>query len=415
MSIGANIGTSNYIKGSKNPAHFKFSDLITPKELLLLYISCDPVHKMAYWLPAMALQAGWEFDAKDGTFDGFKNGKPFEFKKFMDWFRWSWSKRELLKAMSWSILFSKAILVGYIADDKPIIHEKSGKKYYGPILQGTQRITTWEAVWVYQTTIDGNGYKVYELDDNGYPEIYAVHKTNTDIDLYEKGVKNTSEEIFLFHKSRIVTLQFIGKEMGRDGTSGAQQIAHLALAQREMFQTVISICKNVQAGILAIREQNPADAAIIDTDLADTLSCMDVLRVSGNRPLKDYLDIIVPEMKVQQFEKLNLMLTKAIASSIGISIRQLGEEDIATGLGDVGGEISHAMTKFQIKDIQELYQRPIEEMIYLMGKEDSSFTWNEPFVKDEETLQTNTDSKQEENDTSNSPALDDKSDTVSEE
>lgn len=388
MSIGASIGS--YIKGDKNPTDFKFSDYLSPKDVLTLYITSDPVHKMAYWLPSQALAAGWIFDVEE-KFNGFKHDKPFLFKTFDAWFRWSKAREELLKGMSWSILFSKSLLCGFCADEDPT-PDAAGKIVYGE-KPADKPITKWMAVWAYTNGLGPNGYKIDSVDENGDPEVYAIHYSNKDIDLYEDTAKDDSEHIFLIHKSRCVPLHYISKEMGRDGTSGAQLIAHLALVQREMTRSVFSICKNLEAGVMVARANNTADATMIQTNCHETLSHLDLMLYTGNKPLNDLFQLVVPEMKVQQFSELNLNLNKALASSIGISIRSLGEEDIATGLGDVGGEISHAMTKFQIKDLQQLYQRPIEEMIYLMGKEDSSFTWNEPFVKDEQLQQDQTQKK----------------------
>ena len=102
------------------------------------------------------------------------------------------------------------------------------------------------------------------------------------------------------------------------------------------------------------------------------------------------MKVVVPDMKIDQLYAINLIIQKQIAEAANLSIRTLGEEDIASGLGEGGAGISHELVKAEIKEIQRHFQRPIEYCFYLLGKEDTVFVWNEPLVQDEQLAEDQT-------------------------
>ena len=374
MSQNNLIGS--YVEGDDDPTDFDYNSLLTPSQLLQLLISSDPINKQCVWLPSQALAAGWKFKLDD-SFPAEKFGNPYTFPSFTDWFNWCGAYSETRVALTWAKAFSKCIIIGYLADETPTTYKN--KEYYGEIQPGTDILTKIEAIYPY---LDGNGYKIEQLD-----EIYAIHKTDKEPDLYEDGSRPTNEEtIFYVHTSRVIEFVAPKKEMGRKGTSEIQLTGHNAIVEREMFRSVMSISKNLSAGVKVARAQTKEEADYLETKLAN-LSHLKTIKYAGTHSLDDIVKIVIPEMKVDQFAKLDLIMKKSLASSMGISIRYMGEEDIATGLGDGGAGISHINTKFEIKEIQRHYKRPIEHLFYLMGKTESEFEWNDPMVKDEEILQ----------------------------
>jgi hypothetical protein len=366
----------SYIEGDDDPTEFGYDTYLTPSQLLQLLISSDPINKQCIWLPSQALAAGWKFKT-DGPFPAEKFGKPYSFPSFTDWFNWCGAYSETRVLLTWAKTFSKCICIGFLAEDEP--SELDGKEYYGEIDPGIDIITKIEAIYPY---LEGNGYKIQKLD-----EIYAIHKTDKEFDLYEDAAARPiqQETIFYVHASRVIEFIAPKKEMGRKGTSEIQLTGHNAIVEREMFRSVMAISKNLSAGVKVCRAQNKEEADYMSEKTAN-LSHLRTINYAGNQKLEDIIKIVIPEMKVDQFAKLDLIMKKSLASSMGISIRYMGEEDIATGLGDGGAGISHINTKFEIKEIQRHYKRPIEHLFYLMGKTDSEFEWNDPMVKDEEIL-----------------------------
>lgn len=384
----------SYIEGDDDPTEFGYDSYLTPSQLLQLLISSDPINKQCVWLPAQALAAGWKFKS-DGPFLAEKFGNSYTFPSFTDWFNWCGAYSEIRVALTWAKAFSKCIVIGYLADEE--ILKYNDKEYYGEITPGSDIITKIEAVYPY---LEGNGYKIEKLD-----EIYAVHKLDKEPDLYEDGTNKprNEERVFYVHASRVIEFIAPKKEMGRKGTSEIQLTGHNAIVEREMFRSVMAISKNLSAGVKVARAQNKEEADYIEEKLAN-LSHLKTIKYAGNHNLDDIVKIVIPEMKVDQFAKLDLIMKKSLASSMGISIRYMGEEDIATGLGDGGAGISHINTKFEIKEIQRHYKRPIEHIFYLMGKTESEFEWNDPMVKDEEILQEKTDEETNSSDSKNDPS-----------
>lgn len=380
MSQDNRIGS--YITGDDDPTEFDFSSYLTPEEILTLLVTSDPINKQCVWLPAQALAAGWKFK-KDAPFLAEKFGKPYSFPSFTDWFNWCGAYNESRVAITFAKAFRRSIAIGFMAEENP--SDLKGKPYYGPITPPSELITKIVACYPY---LNQNGFKVYKLDENDEPEIYGIHITDRDIEYYEEDMENKplmEEKIYYVHASRVVEFIAPKKEMGMKGTSEIQLTGHVAIVQREMFRSVMSIAKNLEAGVAVARAKDKTEADYIDEKMAN-FSHLTRIKYAGSGPLDDVIKIVVPELKVNQFERFNLVLQKYLGSAMGISIRYMGEEDIATGLGDGGAGISHINTKFEIKEIQRHYKRSLEHVFYLMGKTDSEFEWNDPMVKDEELL-----------------------------
>lgn len=373
-ALGGNNVSSRLI-GDGNPKLFDFNTLITQKELMNLYITSDKLEKGVKWIPAMILTTGWEFK-KLGPFMAQKFKKDFAFESFTDWFKWSGAYEEALNAMAWANLFRRAIVIGYLAEETP--SEYKGKPYYDEIEQGTDICTKVEAMY---SILNGNGWEIAEENEDNEPEIYKITKTN-----YEENYvdcDHVQEQLIHYvHASRVVLFTAPKKQMGFDGTAKSQTIAHLCKLQKQMLQAVYVQCKNLIAGYIIYRASNNTSATEINT-LLDSFSHLTRLGWDGAEPLEDILKLDVPDFKADQLQSINLMIQKSLASAMNISIRNLGEEDIASGLGEGGAGISHELTLFEIKEMQRFYTRPLEHLFYIMGKTESAFVWNEPMVKDE--------------------------------
>lgn len=366
---------SSHFCGDGNPRLFDFNSPIGQKELMDLYITTNALEKGVKWIPAQILSAGWIFK-EEVPFIAEKFGKPFVFDSFTDWFKHCGAYQEALYAMAWANLFHNAKVMHYMADDEPEIYK--GKPYYGEIEPGVDICTKVEAMYSFY---DKNGWQIAKVDDDDEPEIYKVTKTNLE-DTYIDCDHKQEAKIHYVHASRVVSFNAPKKSMGYDGTARAQTIAHLCKLQKQLLQSVYVAAKNLIAGYVLYRAKN-ADAAAATNKTLESFSHLSRIGWDGSEDLEDVLKVVVPDFNADQITKLNLMIQKSLATSMNISIRNLGEEDIASGLGEGGAGISHEITLFEVKEMQRFYQRPIEHMFYLMGKINSTFVWNEPMIKDE--------------------------------
>jgi hypothetical protein len=228
--------------------------------------------------------------------------------------------------------------------------------------------------------INGNGWEIAKLDEDDEPEIYLISKTNRETKIKNK---DASTKKYYVHASRAVAFHSFQKELGLEGTAKSQTIAHLSKLQKQMLQAVFVNCKNLIAGYVMFRSRNQKTTDEINEKLAE-FSHLTRIGWAGSEDLEDVLKVIVPDFNAEQLSSINLLIQKSLAAAMNTSIRYLGEEDIAAGLGDGGAMISHEMPLFEIEDLQQHFQRPIEECFYLYGKENTAFVWNQPNQREEE-------------------------------
>ena len=104
---------------------------------------------------------------------------------------------------------------------------------------------------------------------------------------------------------------------------------------------------------------------------------------SGEAPLDDIFKIIVPDLKAGQLTELYIISQKEIATGLGISIKNLGEEDIPQGFGMGGKEEGEGITHDRTHHIQNHYKRFIEECFFKLGKDDTTFEFIQPAIEEQ--------------------------------
>lgn len=367
------------LSGDGNPTLFDFSTPLDEQELMKLYVTCSALEKACLWFPKRMMSAGWVFK-EEGPFEGIKHGKPYSFPSFLDYIKWNGLYEELEKAMAWALLFRRSRIFFYLEDDEPVEAPPECDErvdYYGPIEPGVDICTSCEAMYA---LIGNNGWEIATTDENGDPEIYLISKTNKETKYKNK---DASTHKYYVHASRCVAFHSFQKELGYEGTAKAQTVAHLSKLQKQMLQAVFVNCKNLIAGYIIYRSKNKATSKEINEYLAE-FSHLTRLGWNGSEDLEDVLKVIVPDFNADQLAQINLLIQKALASAMNTSIRYLGEEDIAAGIGDGGAMISHEVPLFEIEDLQLHFQRPLEECFYMYGKEETSLVWNQPNQREEE-------------------------------
>ena len=389
MSVHQEKPMGSYLPGDTDPEKFDFSHYFTSNELLTLLVTSPPIQKQCVWLPSQALSPWLIFNTIDNSFPGLKFGEPYSFKTFTDWVYWSGLYEEILKSMIWSTAFGSAACVFFSPNDEPITDE-TGSKTYGEL---TEIATKSQAFY---PLIGSNGYRISKLDEWGDPEMYELNYMRKDKE-YTDEAATTKKITYHAHASRVVEFNSLSLELGYKGTSKMQTTAHLATVQRQMQRAVFIQMKNLAAGIAVVRAANETEKAAVKTAMETQYSHLSKIYYSGDKDLDDVIKTVVPDLKIDQLDKINLMLQKQLAQGSNLSIRTLGEEDIASGLGEGGAGFSHVLIKSEIKDIQRHYQRSIEHCFFKMGKKDTAFTWNEPIIQDETLAQEVSDESKDSN------------------
>ena len=375
MSVHQEKPIGSYLIGDEDPEDFDFAHYFTPEELLVLLVTSPPIQKQCVWLPSQALSPWLTFKNDDSAFKGLKFGEVYTFDSFTDWVYWSGVYEEILKSMIWSTAFGSAACVFFTPNDIPTEDEK-GVKTYGEL---TEVATKSQAFY---PLIGSNGYRISKLDEWGEPEMYELNYKRKDKEYTGEAIC-TEKITYYAHASRVVEFNSLSLEMGYKGTSKMQTTAHLATIQRQMLRAVFNQMKNLAAGIAIVRANGDEEKNTVKTAMEAQYSHLSKIYYQGDKALDDVIATIIPDMKVDQLSKINLMLQKQLAQGSNLSIRTLGEEDIASGLGEGGAGFSHILIKSEIKDIQRHYQKSIEHCFFKLGKTDTAFIWNEPIVKDE--------------------------------
>jgi len=397
----ANVGS--YMSGDADPEKFDFGTYLDRTDILTLLVTSAPIQKQCIWLPSQALHPLWEFVNGDKPFTAMKYDKPYTFTSFTEWLMWMKGYLEIKLAMIWSYSFADSICAFFSPNDKPI-SQGNYEIYYGELEEGEQ-FTKMKAFY---PLITSNGYRISKLDEFGEPEIYEINVMKQNMRDYTDEAAGVKKITYHIHASRVVSFHALPLELGFTGTSKLQTTGHLAIVQRQMLRSVFVQMKNLAAGILMMRAAGEDEKKILLKAVKAQYSHLTKVFYSGPEDIKNVMELFIPDMKIDQLGKVNLMLQKLMATSANLSIRTLGEEDIGGGIGNGDAQFSHTLIKSEIEDIQRHYQSSIEHCFHKLGLEDTAFVWNQPIIEDDEVAveenvkekenQSNTDNKQSNSD-----------------
>ena len=374
---------------NEEPTEFSFQTRLTREDLLELAESNSDIDKQCYWLPNQALSNGVDFK-KDGKWKGLKFGKDFLFDTFWDFLIWSASWEEIEKAISESSLFGIAIIVGL--NDKNIEQWEGGaeNKYFAETTEPATEIRAFYPI------TGRSGYWIQSWDEDRNPKVYKIQITRRDYEIEPTMAVKNATVIFYVHASRVVRFPAIQKNLSLPGTPKSMMIAHMAKAKQIYYESVVNGIKNMSAGTYIRRVANEDEALKLEA-IDSTPSYKNRLYIIGGvgEPIDSKVQIYVPDFKSSQFVAFGRTINKQIAAASNLSLRNYGEEDIASGIGEGGVAFSLALILAEIKDIQTHYQRPIETVFHLLGKDQTTFTWPIPeqFKTEEEETNVRTESE----------------------
>jgi len=364
-SVDGTVGHSSYIAGDYDPANFDYNTALSRGELLSLFLRNPKIQKATVWFANEMLRERWKFKTKQ-PITAPKHGIDFEFEQFNDWLEWNGFMQELLKAFMWSLLFGDSILVFY--DGK----EVSAKEV---LLKPSKSYVKCRA---YYPNTAGNGYTIKEVDPMfNIPAMYKIelhaHKASNSVTIYAP-------------MERVVRFIAPQKELKYGGTSTVSAIAHDCLVQEQIKRAVATQANNLQGGIVALKAATEEERAIVDNAVGDTLTHLRRLYFKNTEEADQLVKLIIPDLKIDQLERLNGILQTDIATGSDISISILE--------GAPQGALSSAAfdtfnTYSKVKQLQSHYTHALEEAFFKLGKMDTTFEWNDPTPAPKEAVDNN--------------------------
>jgi len=364
-SLGDTANIENgYLAGDFDPKNFSYKTAVTNEDLLSMLIRNGKIKKATVWYAGEAMRERIEFD-EEQEMTQLKFGQTHTFKTFNEWLTWNDFWIEALKAMFWSLLFGEAILIFY--DGKELdsgVYGETTKKFYAAEKEWKNDYLKCKAFY---PLTSGNGYTPIKPNPNfGNPEAYQI---NLMMD------KAESSEEYYVGAYRVVRFNAPQLSLKYSGTSTVSQVFKDSLVQEQIKRAIAAQMNMLQAGIMAIKAANADEKKTVSDAIGDSLSYLRRVFVKDIEEVDKILKMFVPEMKIDQFDKMNTILQKDIASGIDMSTSTLE--------GAPSGQQSSAAydtlnTYSKIKQIQTHFTKPFEESFFKLGKKETTFTWNDP-------------------------------------
>ena len=376
-------GADLFILGDDDPQDFSFTDGLSAKDVLSLIVRSGKARKI-FWRVDQAFKLGIEF-AKNQPISAPKhNNENFSFETFLDWITWTRAYDEIKKGVRWTEAFGVGKTFFFQTDeDTTETYLETKIPYYSEIKDkdGNNTPGDFTSCKSIYPMIGKIGYELVEKEDDLNKTPIAYHVV---LPPDEKVSGETSENIeYYIHASRVVSSAALQIRLGRPGESALQCAGKYIQVQDQIIKASFAVANNVQAGIQIMRAKGPKEALAIKGKMENyKLDRLMKFWYNGEMPLDDIFKIIVPDLKTGQLTEMYLILQKEIATGLGISIKNLGEEDVPAGFGESGKEEGQMLTHDQVHHIQNHYTRFIEECFHMLGKEDTTFEWIQPEIEE---------------------------------
>ena len=266
-----------------------------------------------------------------------------------------WNKffQEVLLALTWSLLFGSSILVFYDGNETMADTE---------LVASTKPYVMCKAFY---PEINGNGYTVIKTDPfHGNPLKYKIS-------LRSEKMVNTN--IYKVSADRVVPFIAPRLDLQYEGVSNVNAIYHDCLIQEQIKRSVMKQANNMQSGILKILVAGEEEKAVIENILGDAFTYLQ--KVYTTNDSQDIFELVVPDLKIDQMEKIYSILQKDIATGMSMSISNL-EGAPQGALSSARYDTINSYAK--VKQLQAHYKQAFEECFFKFGKTDTAFTWNDP-------------------------------------
>ena len=348
----------SYIRGDRDPKDFDYKTAMTREELLNLSLRNPKIQKATAWFANEVLRERWEFE-KDESISGMKFGEAFTFPTFNDWLEWNGFMQEVQKAITWSLLFGDAIIVFY--DGKESTSGKKGNDFH---LKKGENYIMCKAF--YEMT-KGNGYRIEEVDP-----FFGTAKQYK-ITLHAYRAKESVS--YIVDDDRVVRFSAPQKELKYEGTSAVTTIAKDCLVQEQIKRSVMSQANMLQGGILAVKASTEEEKDLVDVEIGDSFSYLRRVYCKNSEEMDNLFKLIVPDLKIEQLEKMNDILQRDISTGMDMSKSNL--EGAPQGALS-SAEYDTLNTYSRVKQLQAHFTRSMERCFKMFGKDNTQFEWFDP-------------------------------------
>lgn len=342
----SNERVSGYLKGDYDPAEFDWNELLVPSEYLTLLKRNGKIRKACLWVALEAVRPRFVLK-KDKKIQGTKHGKPYTFDTILDYLEWIGFFSTLESCLTWARCFGTAIIV--------MFKEGEGdKKEYEPLSE-------YDTCQAYYPLARESGYTIVQKDNSWYYQIQFVNILG-------------STETFKVHKDRVIPFNAPHLELKYEGSSEVEALAKIAIIQEQMFRSLIKRIHEMGAGTAIIKVADSTEKEIIDASIKDSLKYTSKIYTTGD--VEEALKMFVPDLNAQQFREIWEIAQEEIANNMNMSKKLIS--------GDPQGAISSAKWDTEISytgvyHTQRHYKKAIEHVLFMLGIEETTFQWNDPF------------------------------------
>lgn len=377
----------DYLNGDVYPSNFSFRDPQLNHDLYVLWNRNEFVQLLIDWMPFEAFRRGIQFIEDEGEIKGFKHGKPYVFKGykykdpnngktytmtgFEEYIMWNDIMIEWIFAVSLSRLYPEGSLLVFLDDIKDLMPiTEQGKTYIrwgaNPNPQGYFKFKVFQPMNVNL----GTGFSVYDSDKAGNVTKWKIYHQTENM---KKG------KTFIVDDGRCIHLQWKKKDNSWLASSRVQGMARIAQLENQIFEKLNKRAHDVAGGILEMTgvasetEQQTLDAAI-----GSDLTSVDRVYLQEGRTI----EYKTPDLKAAgEFASIFEMFSKKLCRHMRVSQLILDGEHTGAGLG--GNNNVEMMNSFsEVYQIQEHYRSKLEEVFFKLGKNNTTFIYNEILPED---------------------------------
>jgi hypothetical protein len=337
---------NRYLAGDDDPSDFDWNSLLTDSNLLTLLQRNGKIRKACAWVSREAIRPRFQLK-KDKPVPGTKFDKPYTFDTTLDYLEWIEFFNELEKVCTWSRLLGTSITV--------LFDSKEGKKTrYEPL-------DSYDSIQAFHPIANGCGYEIVKEKEVLYYKIDF------------KDILNNTDSILVHHK-RVVPFHAPALEIKYGGSSVVEPMAKLALVQEQMFRSLMKRCHYMGAGIDIFKVTSEDERTTIENSLSDYLKYSNKLWTSDD--VDKVMKTVVPDLNSGQFREIWDIAQEEIATDMNITKKLISGDpqgDVSSAKWDT--EVSYA----EVYQTQRHYRKPIEHCLFLLGIQETTFEWNDPF------------------------------------
>jgi hypothetical protein len=285
---------------------------------------------------------------------GTKWGRPYTFDTIVEYLEWIEFFAQLECAFTWARLFGTAIIVLFKEGEG----EKEGKN------NPYHKLAEYDTCQAYYPLTSGNGY---EIENDGTDIKHLLYKiTFTNILGNQKTFYVASERVVVFNAPHL--------ELNYEGNSEVEALAKISIVQEQMYKSIMKRMHEMGAGIAVVAVANEDEKIAIDADIGDGLKYQHKIYTTGDP--KAVMELYVPDIKANQYREIWDISQEEVANDMNMSKKLIS--------GDPQGQVSSArwdteISYTEVYQTQRHYKKSTENVLFLLGIEDSTFMWNDPF------------------------------------